>query len=117
MPTGAMKVALCFSLASMKIVKTSSAVKNASMKTPCATLVPPARVVLTLNLAGKSPITIPEAAIAPAICATKTQIALKMGSAPTSTLPSVTAGLNRPPEIRKNIHTFTIREKPKASEM
>lgn len=31
MPMGAMKVPLCFSAASMKIVKTSSAVRNISM--------------------------------------------------------------------------------------
>ena len=29
----------------------------------------------------------------------------------------LTAGLNRPPEMRKKIHTFTIKLKPNATEM
>jgi hypothetical protein len=29
----------------------------------------------------------------------------------------LTAGLNKPPEIRKKTHTFTIREKPKTRAM
>jgi hypothetical protein len=32
-------------------------------------------------------------------------------------MPRVTAGLNSPPEIRKKIHTLTIREKLKMTEM
>ena len=41
MPMGAMYVALCFSAANMKMVKTSCAVRNISMKTPCTAFVPP----------------------------------------------------------------------------
>jgi len=64
MPTGAMNVALCFLFASMKMVKTSSAVKIASMRVPRTKLVSPARVVvLTLNCVGNSPNTLLEAAI------------------------------------------------------
>lgn len=47
MPTGAMKVALCFSFASMNMVKTSSPVKNASIKRPRAVEVPSESVVRT----------------------------------------------------------------------
>jgi hypothetical protein len=49
MPIGAMKVARCFSAASMKMVKTSSAVKNISMKSPRATFVSADNVVATAN--------------------------------------------------------------------
>jgi hypothetical protein len=49
MPIGAMKVARCFSAASMKMVKTSSAVKNISMKRPRATFVSADNVVATAN--------------------------------------------------------------------
>ena len=52
MPTGAMKVARCFSLASMKMVNTSCAVKNISMNKPCTTVVGPPRVVATLKPVG-----------------------------------------------------------------
>lgn len=38
-------------------------------------------------------------------------------TAPTKTVPNVTAGLNKPPLIRKNTQALTTREKPKASEM
>lgn len=54
MPTGAMNVPLCFSAASMKIVKTSSAVRNISMNRPWAMEVPPLRLVRTVNGPGKS---------------------------------------------------------------
>lgn len=44
-PIGAMKVPLCFSAASIKIVKTNSAVRNISMKRPRVIDVPPAKAV------------------------------------------------------------------------
>jgi len=48
-PIGARKVPLCFSAASMKMVKTSSEVRNISMNKPRAMDVPPPRVVETLR--------------------------------------------------------------------
>jgi hypothetical protein len=94
MPIGAMKVARCFSAASMKIVKTSSAVKNISMKRPRATFVSADNVVATANFcqdmhvlvnllandgngeeshtSGNSAATTPALAMAPMICAMKT---------------------------------------------
>jgi hypothetical protein len=47
MPIGAMNVARCFSAASIKMVKTSSIVKNISMKSPRATFVSDANEVVT----------------------------------------------------------------------
>lgn len=66
-PTGAMKVPLCFSAASMKIVKTSSAVRNISMKRPCVTDVPPDRLVRTVKGPGKSADTMAAAVMPPRI--------------------------------------------------
>jgi hypothetical protein len=55
--------------------------------------------------------------IAPRIC-TKDKSAPRRGvSAPTSTIPRDTAGLNRPPETRKKIHAQIRREKPKQRAM
>lgn len=58
-----------------------------------------------------------DAATEPAIWAQKRQMARMMGIAPTMTMPRVTAGLKRPPEIRKKTQTLTIREKPKMREI
>lgn len=116
-PTGAINVALCFSFASIKIVNTNSAVKIPSINTPLTKLVLLDNVVLTLNSVGNNPNTIPEAATPPASCAKNRKMARGMGSAPTRTIPSVTAGLNRPPEMRKKIQTLTMREKPNIIEM
>jgi hypothetical protein len=66
MPTGARNVALCFSAASMKMTKTSSAVRNISIKTPWVIVVWPVRVVFTFKGPGKSAETMPAAQI-PAI--------------------------------------------------
>lgn len=66
-PTGAMKVALCFSFANIKIVKTSSAVRKASMKRPLGILRPLLSVVRTFAGAGNNPMINPDAAIAPNI--------------------------------------------------
>lgn len=73
MPTGAMKVALCFSAANMKMVKTSSAVKNISMNRPRTMEVSTREAgvedkpVVTFKGPGKRHETIPAAAIAPSI--------------------------------------------------
>ena len=48
---------LCFSFANMKMVNTNSAVKTASMKTPCARLVSADNVVLTLSGVGNKTLT------------------------------------------------------------
>ncbi|CRJ80298.1 hypothetical protein BN1708_000209 [Verticillium longisporum] len=53
----------------------------------------------------------------PSICATKRHAARTGVMARTSSMASVTAGLNRPPLMRKKIHTLTMREKPNATEM
>jgi len=50
---GAMNVPLCFSVVSIKIVKTSSAVRNISMNRPWVIDVPPPRVVCTFRGPGK----------------------------------------------------------------
>lgn len=49
---GAMKVALLFSAANINTVKTSSAVKNISMKTPWAMDVPWVKVVANAGVPG-----------------------------------------------------------------
>lgn len=94
MPTGAMKVALCFSAANMKMVKTSSAVRNISMKRPRAMehggLVE--RVVRTARGPGKRADTMPAAAMPPSIWATKTTIPLIQEIAPMRHMPRVTCG-------------------------
>jgi len=53
MPMGARKVALCFSAASMKIVKTRREVMNISKKTPWAGVMPACRVVLAFRGPGR----------------------------------------------------------------
>ena len=63
MPTGAIKVPLCFSAASMNIVKTSSVVKNISMKRACTIEQPPPSDVCTLRGPGKRQDTTAAAAI------------------------------------------------------
>lgn len=72
MPIGARKVPLCFSAASMRMVKTSMAVRNISMNSPLTIEVPPPRVVETFMAEGKRHETIPAAAIAPRIWPMKT---------------------------------------------
>jgi len=66
-PMGARKVPLCFSAASMKMVKTSSAVKNISMNKPRAMEVPPPRVVETFRGPGNKADVTPAAAMDPSI--------------------------------------------------
>lgn len=76
-PMGAIKVPLCFSAASMKMVKTSSAERNISMKRPCTTEVPPPRFVRTVRGPGNSAEHIAAAVIPPSICAMTRNIPLK----------------------------------------
>lgn len=90
MPTGAMNVALCFSFASMRIVKTSSAVRKASMKRPFGILRPLLRVVRTFAAAGNRPMIRPEAAMLPTICAKKRNNARTNPIAPVNQSASVT---------------------------
>jgi hypothetical protein len=110
-------VPLCFSFASMNIVKTSSAVKIASINTPCAKLVPSPNVVLTLKLVGKSTLTKKLANILPLICADSNKNARTGLSARHNNIANVTAGLNRPPLMRKKTQTLTISEKAKTMAM
>lgn len=81
MPTGARYVPLCFSAASMMMTKTSSAVRNISMKSPWAVDAPPPSVVLTVRGPGKSAETIPAAAM-PARSWETTTTALRMAGRP-----------------------------------
>jgi hypothetical protein len=78
-PTGAMNVALCFSLPSRKIVKMSSNVRSASMNRPWSSEAPPARVVRTLSGVGNMTRTRALAAMPPATWAAKRQIARVRG--------------------------------------
>lgn len=89
-PTGAMNVALCFSFANIRTVKTSSAVKKASMKRPLGMLSPSLNVVLTLAGAGNNATISPEAAILPTICAKNKNSALTNVIAPVSNSANVT---------------------------
>jgi hypothetical protein len=47
----------------------------------------------------------------------KTRVARTHPMAPIKAMPSVTAGLNSPPDTRKKTHALTARLKPNASEM
>ena len=101
----------------MKMVNTNSAVKIASIKTPCTKLVPLPNVVLTLKSVGNSTETRKLAKMLPAICAASKRKARIGLSARQSSMAKVTAGLNRPPEIRKKTQTLTMREKAKTMAM
>ena len=116
-PTGAIKVALCFSAASMKMVNTSCMVRNISMKRPWAVFVPADKVVCTAKSPGKRAETTAAEHIAPTICERKRRPPRDQVKAPIKHMPSVTAGLNNPPLILKNVHALTANEKPKASAM
>lgn len=83
MPTGAMKVDLCFSTASMRMTKTSSAVKKNSINKPCAVLVPPPSVVVTVIGPGKSADTTPAAAMPPTSCVANMRHARSQSRPPT----------------------------------
>ena len=62
-PNGARYVARCFSTASMRITKTSCAVRNTSIKSPCEIDVPPPRTVSTAMGPGYIADTTPAAAM------------------------------------------------------
>jgi hypothetical protein len=89
-PTGATKVAFVFSAASIRTVMTSSAVRNISIKTPCAIEVPFVRVVRTLNGPGKMHFTTPAAAMPATIWVGKKKAARIHGSWSAIDKPSVT---------------------------
>jgi hypothetical protein len=77
-----MKVDLCFSIASIKMVNTSSEVISASMKTPCASDVPSDRVVRTFNGVGNIARTRADAVMLPTTCEKKRQMARVDPTAP-----------------------------------
>lgn len=83
MPMGARKVARCFSAASMKMAKMSSAVQIASMNTPRVTDTLSANAVRTANGPGSRPDTTAAAAIAPTIWASIRRNAFAHPMAPT----------------------------------
>lgn len=95
----------------------SSAVKTASMKTPLTRLVPALKVVLTFKGVGNMTLTRKLANILPASCAIKSRLNLTGVIAFVNNIAKVTAGLNNPPEIRKNIQTLTMSEKAKTRAM
>lgn len=111
-PIGAMNVPLCFSDASIMIVKTSWPVKNISMNNPWATDVSALNLVPTLSSPGNMQDTSPAAAMPATICVMKSKAPRIQSRAPIRQRPRVTAGLKRPPEIRKKVQAFTAREKP-----
>lgn len=104
-------------------------------KTPRAIDVPSDKVVRTLNVVGNRTETKNEPKIAPRSCEQMRRIPLTMPTPLTMIMPRVTAGLKlshvrmcactggrlintySPPEIRKKIHTLTIKLKPNEREM
>lgn len=115
----------------MKMAKTRRAVRNISIKRPRAIEVLSPRVVETFMGPGNRADTTPAEAIDPSICEMKTRSPLNQPTAPMRHMPRVTlrqvslissrtgrhvhtAGLKRPPVMRKKTHAFTASEKPKA---
>ena len=90
MPIGARNVALCFSAASMNMVKTRSEVRNISRKTPCAAETPEPSVVDTLSGPGRMALTTPAEAIPANIWARKQRTARVGPMAPIRYRPRVT---------------------------
>ena len=74
----------------MKMVKTSWAVQNISMKSPCEIEVPAASVVDTLSPPGKRAETTAEADIAPKSCEMATSRPRPQVKAPIRHMPNVT---------------------------
>ena len=87
------------------------------MKTPRASEVSADKVVRTLSGVGNRTETINEAKIEPPNCAASKREKRIGDMALVNSIAKVTAGLKRPPEIRKKIQTLTIREKAKMSAM
>ena len=75
--------------------------------------VPAPNEVRTFSCPGYRTETMPAAAMPPIIWEITTKAPLTGGTAPTITIPNVTAGLNSPPDILKNTQAFTARLKPK----
>lgn len=101
----------------MKIVNTNSAVKTASMNTPLTRLVSALNVVLTFSGVGNITLTKKLLNILPASCAMSSRKNRTRDRAFVSSIAKVTAGLKRPPDMRKKIQTLTMRENPKTREM
>ena len=70
-----------------------------------------------LRTSGNKTFTMPALVMAPTICAMTTTAARVYVRQPTSVRARVTAGLNRPPLIRKNTHAQTARENPNDNEI
>jgi hypothetical protein len=87
------------------------------MNKPCTIEVPPPRVVDTFIGPGNVACTTPAAATDPMICEMKINAARVHPTAPIKAIPKVTAGLNRPPDTRKNTHALTARLNPKPNAM
>jgi hypothetical protein len=85
----------------MKIVKTNCAVKNISINNPCTTVVPPPSEVCTFRPPGNIHCTSALATIPPRIWLRNSSPPRIHGSAPIRHMPRVTAGLNKPPLMRK----------------
>lgn len=91
MPIGARNVSLLFSTASIKTTKTSSAVINISINTPCAMVVPGESEVFVLAMEpGNMPLTSAAALIAPRSCAGRRKRPRMKGTAPVRTRARVT---------------------------
>ncbi len=93
MPMGAMYVALCFSAANMKMVKTNCAVRNISMKTPCTTFVPPPSDVRITRGPGNRTLTMPALDMAPAIWEMTMRSPRNQDIAPMRHIPRVTLNI------------------------
>ena len=104
----------CFSAAKNNTVKHSSAVKNISMKHPCAAFVPPVNLVSDFSGPGNIQSTSAEDTIPAINCTGISNRPLTVGKVPVRIIARVTAGLNNPPEMRKKTHAVVAREKPKA---
>jgi hypothetical protein len=88
-------------LSAQRAVGATVVVYTISRNTPCATNVSGASLVCTISMSiGAMQLTTAAAQIAPSSCAGNKIKPRKGGSAPASTIPSVIAGLNRPPLTR-----------------
>ena len=93
-PTGAKKVPLLFSAASINTVTINKQVKNISIKSPCATLVPGLNVVFTSEIGpGNMTDTMAAEEMAPRICAGNRMRPRIGGRAEERTRPRVTCGV------------------------
>lgn len=89
-----------------------------SKKTPCATVTRGPSVVCVIRMSlGMMPFATAAAHMPPKIWVGNKIRPLTHGSVPVKVMPSVTAGLNRPPEIRYIVHAVTSRLKPYAMAM